>query len=322
MKITFKDVGQGDSVILEWFDKKKNYRVGIIDCNLKGRSNPVVNHIEKSQPEMIDFIILSHPHKDHYSGMLELLDHVEKNNIKVLQFAHTLKGIGTLYWRWFEKNTSDLKLLIKIVRKLKILKEKDLIVRIQPLVENVHINLSENIRIVCLAPSHDEIEKYQETVKYRPEKNITKASAAANHLSSILKLNFRGKYALFTSDAEKTTFERVIKQHDLKDKKFLACQLPHHGSKRNHSPIFWDKIETSKDHKNVFISSGTHHQYHHPDYETVKWFYDKGFSIRATNIVYGMKKLKAILTQKTIMFDEISLIESEYFIRGDQTINL
>ena len=42
MKITFKDVGQGDSIIIEWLDDDKR-RVGIIDCKKKGRFNPVIS---------------------------------------------------------------------------------------------------------------------------------------------------------------------------------------------------------------------------------------------------------------------------------------
>ena len=34
MKITFKDVGQGDSILLEWTDDSKN-KIIIIDCNKK-----------------------------------------------------------------------------------------------------------------------------------------------------------------------------------------------------------------------------------------------------------------------------------------------
>jgi hypothetical protein len=34
VKITFKEVDQGDSIILEWRHENVN-RIGIIDCNLK-----------------------------------------------------------------------------------------------------------------------------------------------------------------------------------------------------------------------------------------------------------------------------------------------
>ena len=41
MKITFKDVGQGDSILLEWIDDEGVNKLGIIDCSKKGKEIPM-----------------------------------------------------------------------------------------------------------------------------------------------------------------------------------------------------------------------------------------------------------------------------------------
>lgn len=324
MRVIFKDVGQGDSIIIEWTGNDGNSKLGIIDCNLKGHKlNPVLNHIKAiDNLTEIEFIILSHPHKDHYSGMEQLLDYIKEKKIRVHKFAHTLRDQGSLYWwRWFEKDTEDVRLLVRIMRLVRELKkELKIITSVQALTENVRIDLANEIYLKCLSPSNDEAEEYQRLVKTDPDKNTSQASAAANYLSTVFKLNVRGKCVLFTSDAEIFSFNRIIDHFpDVKEKIFFLCQLPHHGAKKNHCIPFWTWLKMDEKCKEAIVSSGQQDQYHHPDYDTVKWFSDNGFVIKATNIVYGMKELKKALTKKNLLMDGISSFAPESFVRGDQT---
>lgn len=325
MKIVFKDVGQGDSIVLEWTGDDGELKIGIIDCNLKGRNlNPIVEHL-KVRPSIIEieFIILSHPHKDHYSGLEQLFEYLVDNNIRVKRFAHTLKDQGSVYWwRWFEKNTDDVRLLVRIMRIVKDLKSKQIIQCVQALTENVRIDLAEGMYLRCLSPSHDEQEEYQRLVKIDPDKNLRQASAAANYLATVFKLTVKDKHVLFTSDAEVFSLDRITKHFpEVKAKKFFICQLPHHGSKRNHHVPFWEWLETDEN-KVAVVSSGQHHQYHHPDYDTVKWFFDNGYGIRATNIVYGMRRLKKELVRKNLLLEGVSSIATDMIVRGDQSFTL
>ena len=79
MYITFKNVGHGDSIIIEWDviekDKKKVTKLFIIDCKKVERKNPVISYLKKCVNPQIEYLIISHPHNDHYSGMLELMQY-------------------------------------------------------------------------------------------------------------------------------------------------------------------------------------------------------------------------------------------------------
>ena len=82
LKLTFKNVEQGDSIILEWEDDGIS-RIGLIDCKNAFRTNPTINFIKALNLTKIDFILLTHPHQDHFSGFSELLDYCIQNNIEI-----------------------------------------------------------------------------------------------------------------------------------------------------------------------------------------------------------------------------------------------
>ncbi len=74
VEIVFKNVGQGDSIILEWESSEEGTKkIAIIDCNLNKNENPVLQHLIELNLHEIEFVILSHPHEDHFSGFHELL---------------------------------------------------------------------------------------------------------------------------------------------------------------------------------------------------------------------------------------------------------
>ena len=54
INIAFKDVGQGDSIIIEWRDEDKK-GLGIIDCNIYQGQNKVLDYISLQKiTEIVD----------------------------------------------------------------------------------------------------------------------------------------------------------------------------------------------------------------------------------------------------------------------------
>ncbi|RZK22912.1 MAG: MBL fold metallo-hydrolase [Flavobacterium sp.] len=320
MTITFKDVGQGDSIIIEW--KSNNIpKVGIIDCKKKQKSNPIIEHLVEKKYSEIEFLILSHPHSDHYSGFEELLDFIEAKNIVVHRFGNTLKEIGSGYWEWFEVSLSDTRQLAEIVRKAERLStELGLIKKHFYVFEDWNIPLSEAIEIRSLSPSHAEIKRYQKEVKYDAMLHKKQASKAANYLSSLFYIRYGDKNILLTSDVEKETFERIYYEKRFQEIRFCLCQAPHHGSYNNYHSEFWDALVTEEK-KDVVFSSGLNEQYKHPHLITVKNFADKGYGIHPTNIVYGMQDYLDELGKRVIALDMISEVDEETIVGGDKTFS-
>jgi len=322
MRITYKDVGQGDSILLEW-ESEGAKKIGIIDCNLKGKSNPVLTHIKSHGYSEIEFIILSHPHRDHYSGMLGLLNYCEESGIVIKQFAHTLILAGnTKFWKYFEVSSKDSRQLNTLIKKWRVLKEAGTILRMVALIDGKPLKISEEILLECLAPSHEDAEEYQKVVMNDADKNIKEASQAANHLSTVFKLSSYGCNALLTSDAENYALEGVIDRQgtNLSKDKFHLCQLPHHGSINNHYPSFWNMIQTSPI-KYAIISAGKHRTYNHPSFSVIRAFHADGYSVHCTNILNGMEEYTnylRILKEACLEFDSCSTLAEEYRKSSDR----
>src|ERR1035437_9837061 len=93
----FRNVGQGDSIILEWESEKKK-KLGIIDCKSNSDANPVLDYIIKENYTSIGFLFLSHPHIDHFSGFNQLINYCIDKNIRIDYFLHTCNNMPS-FWK-------------------------------------------------------------------------------------------------------------------------------------------------------------------------------------------------------------------------------
>lgn len=319
MTITFKDVGQGDSIILEWEEKGIN-KIGIIDCNKKGYSNPTLQHLKIGKYAEVEFIILSHPHRDHFSGLRELFDHILKNKIIIRRLGHTLHFTNEAYWKYLDIDSKASRQLSKVVEKMRDLWTSGLLVKRDVLSdEKKPIQLGEHIHLHCLGPCHEDVSKYQDIVEFEPDKNILAASEAANHLSTTFILDVGDVSILLTADAENLSFDNLIKYvHAEIDKRtFHLCQVAHHGSLNNLHEDFWKLVPTA-DEKHAIISAGENKKYSHPSYQVVEAFANSGYSVHCTNIVNGMSEYTETLRSASLVLDGVSELAEEYLESNDR----
>lgn len=92
-EVVFLNVGQGDSIFIE----DNNYQI-LIDG---GPSSAVIAELAKEMPfwdRTLDLIVLTHPDKDHISGLIDILKRYKVENI--LQTG--VKGKGEEYQVWQE----------------------------------------------------------------------------------------------------------------------------------------------------------------------------------------------------------------------------
>ena len=322
MRISFKDVGQGDSIIVEWKDSSDKEKIGIIDCNKKGKTNPVLEYIKANTYKEISFLILSHPHDDHYSGYLELLEYIEESNIEIIRFAHTIGFTGVqAYWKYFEINTEAIDLISSIKKKWIALNKAGIIKQINDLTVNVTLQIDELLSITCISPSHADIQEYQKRIDYDNGKDEKAASRAANLLSTTLKISYNDFNFLLTSDTENFAFLGAWNRepHHFRNVRFHICQLAHHGSYNNYDPNFWSNIVTFKT-QYAIASAGK--KYNHPSFKVLEAFNSAGYKVYSTSVSNGMIEFIKMMKSRSHMFDTFSKLAEEYVNSGDRVFEI
>jgi beta-lactamase superfamily II metal-dependent hydrolase len=304
LKIHFKNVGQGDSIIVEW-DRQGQKCIGIIDCNIYEGSNPTLDYLTASSITSIEFIILSHFHVDHFSGMADVFNYCIQKNIRVKFFYHTVSSfLSEIYNQFYTQNI--------YYQVEKFIKSFD------PFVDSVsetilaqHYTkdhrLTENITLSFLAPQG---QAYDKMAKQVARKVIGQRQTLAdiNKLSTIISIQSSDdECVLLTSDAAKRSFTKL---RNYVSTRVLLVQVPHHGSKYNLDEKFWQNIKKQSDCPAVF-SVGDVPKDKLPHVETVEFFTRNNFSVHSTNNVYGINEyfggsVQTSSKQKTTILNNFS----------------
>jgi len=290
MKITFLNVGHGDSIVLEWLDKGTK-KIGLVDCNNFQDGNPTIDYLKLIDDlKEFEFVALSHPHIDHYSGFISLFRFVEEKGIIIKRFIHTLHG-DPKYLNWAETIENDrkkLQLVIDLFLELK--DDKNIIKTIDWAILDWSIPLGDGYSIRTLSPSDSEIRTRKSKIHYYQKENRFLCSTSSNYLSTIFLIfnNDTKKYFLLTSDALDYSFERLFNSNAVKSSLF-GTQIPHHGSSKSLYKKFWQNIFLNSE-KKALISAGFNKKYKLPDFEVVEFFDKLGVEISITNQVHGYKE--------------------------------
>lgn len=276
IKITFKDVGQGDSILLEWENSGERC-FGIIDCAEYKGQNPLLDEIRAKEVKHLDFLILSHIHLDHYSGMPELLKYLIENKITVRCLYHTF----TVHY---------LELFKKLSQRA-ITATKDLIFSLEKAIEtktvwaikgevcheDKSIALYSDVQLEFWAPAGVDYFHFA-------AKKSTSNHVDGNELATIITISNATEAILLTSDAGRKSFKRIkaLIKHMIS-----LAQAPHHGSLANLEASFWEALSKSPVCPVIF-SVGDVKKDKLPKREVVEFFDNVGFHVESTNYVYGL----------------------------------
>lgn len=324
LKITFKNVGQGDSIIIEW-KYNDEMQIGIIDCNLFDSRNPVVDYLKHLKPTIISFIILSHPHEDHFSGMKDLLLYCESQNIVIQRFIHTAFSTKEFLKASARKNTPQSKELEQLFRLLSSFTKNKAIKDSFFLGGDVRKVEFEGLNLCFLAPTISEYNDFNASLyKDRDDNKVNNPNA--NLLSTVIKIEYKQKFVLLTSDATSQTFKRIYQDcQDYLQGILSIMQIPHHGSSTNHFKPLWEKII----HGNscpAIISVGEN-IYKLPSKDVINSFKKMSYEIHSTNPIGFLQELMSAKSiMKTDMLDLISEITyrkpTKNQLLGDQIFQL
>jgi len=327
MKVTFKDVGQGDSILIEWVkDGHPQQKIGIVDCRKVGKRNPVLEYIAEAGILAIDFIIMSHPHFDHYSGMVELLNYCKENDVYIRYFGFS-GSESPNHLRAFSKNESEWNQLETLFNRVHELDQQGVIGISGVVTYDWKAELNNDYRMRCLAPCGSELDLFLKRVYGYNQKNDERnARLSANLLSTILLIESKTQQegVLLTSDSCLEAFDRILLKNstDLEKFKLLLCQVPHHGALENHKIAFWRSLARDVNCPAI-VSAGRHRAYKHPHRQVVKDFLDNNFKIHATNYVNGIEEIFSKRADEvSSKLDMGSWVAEEFDLEGDQIFHL
>lgn len=361
VNINFKNVGQGDTILFNWMDNQwEKPKYGLIDCNLTPnyQIKPITDYIDKEKIEVFDFVILTHPHTDHFSGFLKFLNYCKKKNIIIKRFYHTAflapQFLSQLFNKEIENESFvEEKLTASVImqedkNKLATLfhylldQEKlngaGFIKSVQnigfdfPIVVNNYFN----IRLLSPNENFETAEYLSKTYDIKKDQMLSfeqknDNNPHANYLASFLQIysDVGNWQVLLCSDVNKESLDRIKLNKDiyddLKKRRLIYLQIPHHGSSRNHFSEFWDEFAII-DGCEAVISAGE--TYGHPGIQTIEYFANRlNNKLHCTNFVGGYREFysnnsSSLVRQVDSIFDipgvypqEIEVILNEHNIK-------
>jgi len=278
MKLRFRNVGQGDTIIMESSSGGKLNLV-IIDCKNDGLPyNAVISYLKyldyKKISYNIKYFVLSHPHKDHCMGAIKLLQYLIKNNIKLEWF------LTTFYFNPRSKNENDTTIIGKINKLMSEIECKQQ-TQIGPAVVNVTLDIDSKFFVKCLAPEGRMLMDYMQRSSRLLQTD--RDSTIANMLSTLILISNNKTYSLLTSDTEKAVFEKICCNNNniVFSLPVVLAQIPHHGSRDNYHPQFWEKLKKNTIKQTAVISVGDN-KYGHPSGDVINHLKKQKFDIKRT----------------------------------------
>ena len=199
LEVNFFDVGQGDAI----FIKDQKLHQVLIDG---GPDSTVLEKLGKEIPfwdNTLDLIILTHPEKDHVSGLIEVLKRYKVENI---------------LWTGVVRDTAEYKEWKKLIEE-----------------EGAKIFIAKAGQKI-----YSSAKNFRAEILYPFESLEGKTLEDSNNTSIIIRLVFGENSFLFTGDAYQSAERELIQREINIDSDVL--KVGHHGSKTSSSEEFIKKV--------------------------------------------------------------------------------
>lgn len=245
LRLTFIDVGHGDSILVE-FPKGEKMLIdggGLYEDRFDIGKNVIAPFLWKKKIRRIDILVLTHPDPDHLKGL----------NFVASQFS-----IGQFWDNGFQTE-SEPYLQLK-----KTLEEKKIMTR--SLHEEIPPQIINGVEISIHNP---------------PVWNATQKTVQnlldSNNSSLVMKLRFENVSVILTGDIGKEAEERMVRKGHLLGADIL--KIPHHGSSSSSSLLFLERVKPTY----AILSVGKRNIGKLPHPEVLKRYEQLGSSIFRTD---------------------------------------
>jgi len=242
--------GIGESILIKI--DEENY--GIIDSFInKSTDNPkVLDFLLENSIDLfyVKFIVLTHCHKDHFTGIRILLENCTNAEFFTSK-AIGIKSFQMLISAYCKKVNSRNNYFTEIVEAFKLIKSKNKKVKMlqsgsKPIYEDSKISIQ------AFSPNKDTLEYltplYQNEVhRFLNSNGIRLLTTGFNYQSVVIILKMDNHRILLGADLEyhKTKTKigwKVLESLSEFDTEFDIFKVPHHGSENGYRKEFWNRI--------------------------------------------------------------------------------
>ncbi len=209
LRLTFIDVGHGDSILIEFPEGKKMLvdGGGLYEDRFDIGKNVIAPLLWKKRIRRVDTLVLTHPDPDHFKGL----------NFIASQFS-----IGQFWDNGFQTDSEPYLQLKKTLEERKI--------ETQSLNEESVPQIINGVEILILNP---------------PLWNATQRTVQnlldLNNSSLVMKLRFKNVSVLLAADIGKEAEGRMLRKGYPVRADIL--KIPHHGSSSSSSPLFLERVK-------------------------------------------------------------------------------
>lgn len=247
LRVWFFDVGQGDAQFLDFADGNQILIDGGPDRKILQGLGKAMSFYDRS----IDLMILTHPHKDHVFGLIEVLK---------------IYKVGKIFLSKVSFDSSFYKEFLAIAR------EKN--IPLEYLSDGDEIKIGEFAEFDFLSP-----QKNDENKNFIAENESFGAKGQnLNDSSLVSKFIYGNNTILFTGDAGINIEEMILSQgHNIKSD---ILKVGHHGSKYSSSEEFLKAVNPDY----AVIEVGKNNKYGHPAEQTLNRISNIGAKILRTDI--------------------------------------
>ena len=245
LKLTFIDVGQGDSILVE-FPKGKKMLIdggGLYEDRFDVGKNVIAPFLWKKKIRRIDTLVLTHPDPDHLKGLI---------------FIASQFSVGQ-FWENGVQTESDSYLQLK-----KILAEKE--IQTQSLSEKTPAQIINGVETSFLNPP-----------AWDPAQRNVRSPSNLNNSSLVMRLRFKNVSILLTGDIGKEAEGRMLRKDDPLRSDIL--KIPHHGSSSSSSSPFLERVRPTY----AILSIGERNIGRLPHPEVLKRYFQLGIEVYRTD---------------------------------------
>jgi hypothetical protein len=255
IKIVVFGPGYGESIIINipgvgW---------GVIDSCLKKvhneNVNPALKYLKENQVSSIAFLILSHPHEDHYAGLDQIIDEYIGHIDRICFY----NGDGMREYREYliRKDILEspgLRAFSRLFKKIEEAQKKGTqLIRIAERTEILSRKISEgnSVAIFGLSPSAESVETYKQLLFEAIPKNEgdvfnSLTDKQHNLISAAIWVSAGNIRLILGSDVEigdddRTGWKGIVSNIDCPDLSVRFIKVSHHGSSNAFFKPAWEK---------------------------------------------------------------------------------